>query len=438
MSRGVKTTEDYFLAGRSLGIFPLTISLAATQLGGGFILGTSREAYSYGYIGLMYVVGVCIGFLLLSTTGIASKLRAFNIKTTAELFEDKYNSILLKKYASLCSVFSLGGIFAAQVIASRTLMIALDVYNPILFTVFWLLVILYTMMGGLKAIVRNDIFQLCLIIAVFVTLFIVDIAFDPAQAWTISFNSFEHFIPNAWDMTRIISVFIMPILYSLIEQDLAQAFFAARNGRVAVLSSFFAAAFLMIFAFIPLYFGMKAKFLGIPLQVNANPLMSFFDATYSPYVVGLVTYGVFAAIISSANAVLCAISGNIVQDFKLAHGSKQLIIAQAVTFIIGCCGLVLGFYFTDLIKILVDSYAIPVCALWVSLLVAYFKEGPLSKAAAYASVITGSITLLIGILLGKYAFVSIEIDALLYSALAYGMAFFVEKCILKNTTTTRF
>ena len=103
VSRGIKTKEDYFLAGRKLGLLPLTFTLIATQVGGGMMLGTAAESYKLGYFGIFYTLGISLGFLILGL-GLASKLRSFNVSTTAELFETKYRSVFLRKVASLLSV----------------------------------------------------------------------------------------------------------------------------------------------------------------------------------------------------------------------------------------------------------------------------------------------------------------------------------------------
>lgn len=334
VSKTVKNAEDYFLAGRGLNLFQVCISLAATQLGGGFILGTSQEAYFKGYYGLFYVIGICIGFILLAS-GVAFKLRSLNIDTTAQLFQTHYNSQFLRKVASACSIFSLTGIFAAQIIGSKALMLSLGVYNIYIFLAFWFLIILYAMMGGLKAIVQNDIFQLSFIILVFCVLFVFDLLHTGhARDIFLNSNNFIKYIPN-W--SELLLVPLMPALYSLIEQDLAQVFFAAKSPKVAVKASWLAAIFLILFALIPIYFGLKAKYIGLDVGLLASPLIYYFDKNYNYWIVTLITYGIFAAIISTANGVLCAISGNIVQDFNLATKSpkSQLFISRAVTIIVG-------------------------------------------------------------------------------------------------------
>ena len=164
VSRGIKTNEDYFLAGRKLGLFPLTFTLIATQIGGGMMLGTAAQSYKIGYFGIFYTLGICLGFLFLGL-GLASRLRSFNIDTTAQLFEVKYGLVFLRKIASLLSIFTLFGILGAQVIALRSVLYSLDLNNEFVFIMFWLFIIVYTMVGGLKAVSITDTFQIIFLLA---------------------------------------------------------------------------------------------------------------------------------------------------------------------------------------------------------------------------------------------------------------------------------
>src|SRR5580692_2559503 len=140
-SRNVKTNDDYFLASRDLGLLPVTFTLIATQLGGGMLLGTAEQAYRVGLWGILYTLGMSLGFLLLGL-GFAAKLRSLNVSTTAELFEIKYGSPTLKKIASLLSVTTMCGILVAQVIASKTLLAGLGINNELIFIAFWAFVII--------------------------------------------------------------------------------------------------------------------------------------------------------------------------------------------------------------------------------------------------------------------------------------------------------
>ena len=286
-AKKIKTTSDYFLAGRNLSLFAVTLTLIATQVGSGMLVGTSQYAYLYGLYGLLYTIGMAAGFVILGI-GLASKLQSLNVATTAELFETRYGSPTLKIIASLLSVIMMTGILIGQVVGSRLIIetLKLGSGNELIFIGFWIFVILYTMVGGLKAVVITDIFQVLLIIGIFAAIFFYSVLFGPPFDWSSIFSiQREQFGALPLSMNMLIATLFMPILFSLIEQDLAQRFFAARTKRIATVSALLTAAFMIIFALVPIYFGMQAKLLGIAIPAGTSPLIATIELLTNEFVV---------------------------------------------------------------------------------------------------------------------------------------------------------
>lgn len=390
-SQEVTTTDDYFLASRGLGVRAVTFTLIATQLGGGMLLGTAEQAYKFGIYGILYTLGMALGFMILGS-GLAAKLQALNVTTTAQLFETQYKSVLLKKVASALSVITLCGILVAQVVGAQALFAGLGISNPLIFVAFWCFIIFYTMMGGLKAVVIADFFQVCFIIAIFGSIFLYSLYQNPASLKTL-FNSSDLFETTNFSLHKISAVLLMPALFSLIEQDLAQRFFAAKTKAVAASSAIFASLFMIIFALVPIYFGMQAQLLGLDVPTGASPLIPVLSFLTHPIIANLAICGIIAAITSTADSLLCAVSSNITQDFVFAHANikNKLRFSKIVT---ACVGLVvLGAAYlvpADIIDILIGSYELSVCCLLIPLLFAYMKKST-NKNAAVLSVLGGFI-----------------------------------------------
>ncbi|BDC34956.1 hypothetical protein Noda2021_09140 [Candidatus Dependentiae bacterium Noda2021] len=324
-SRTVKTASDYYLAGRSLGVMQVTCNLIATQLGGGLLLGTAATAYSIGYYGILYTLGMSIGFLLLAM-GIASRLQQFKVTTTAQLFETQYKSPALKKIASLLSIITFFGILIAQVIGTRSLIAGLGFDSFWLIIPFWFSVIGYTMLGGLRAITINDMIQLGLITLIFGSIFVYSLFSNPGLAlrmWTEQSLVFA----KQPEQTSLLSIILMPALFSLFQQDLAQRFFASRTKAVATVSALYAGLFLVLFACIPVYFGMATRLLDFDLQ-GANPLIVYLNNSISGSVVALALCAIVAAIVSTADALLNGISANITQDFNITLPGMSPLLRQ--------------------------------------------------------------------------------------------------------------
>ncbi len=415
-SKGIQTTADYFLAGRNLTLWPVTFTLIATQLGGGMLLGTSQQAYTVGLYGILYSLGMCLGFLLLGM-GFAARLQSLNVSTVAELFETRYGSVGLKRLASLFSIVTFSGILIAQMIASKTVLVGLGVTSEWVYCIFWASIIIYTMTGGLKAVVITDIYQAAYILIVFGAIFAYCFFTGSAD---FSFVTCQNaFCVTSLDINASIATVMMPMLFSLFQQDLAQRFFASRSARVAALSAMCAGICLLLFSLIPIYFGVQAKLLQIPIAADASPLIPTLSLLTNEIILAFALCGIIAAISSTATSLLCAISSNLAQDFDITRFgvTNKLRASQIITLLIGVVLLGASYVFpTNIINILVESYELSVVCLLVPLLICYYKSG-LNKNAAIGAITGG----LIGFIAFRIVPISFpkEIIALLLSGAGY-------------------
>lgn len=371
-SKDVHTKDDYFLAGRQYGIWSITLTLIATQVGAGMLVGASSEAYQYGYYGILYNAGMCLGFLLLGL-GAASKLRGFNISTTAELFEKMYGSRPLRQIASALSIITLGGIFASQILASRKMIGSFYEGADGFILGFWALVIFYTMFGGLRAVVATDILQVILIFVIFIgALFWI---IDPTDIkWIAEPNGFEDADPSQY-----FKFLLIPVLFAFIEQDIAQRFFSAKTKRVAVISALLASVIVLAFSFIPVYLGMKAKMMGLVIPSTSSPLLVLIQHSTSEIVLIFVVCALIAAISSTADSLLCAVGSNVVHDFSKTHG---LALSRIATLLVGGIALIFAYQMDSVLETLSLSYEISVSCLFIAIFACFFKQKLYPQAAS--------------------------------------------------------
>lgn len=391
----VRTLKNYFLADRNLGIFKLTIVLIASQLGSGIILGTAYRAYFIGFWGLLYTTGISLGFIILGC-GLAARMRSLNISTTAEIFQTHYGSNQLKMIASVISIISLWGIVVAQMVASKALFIGLKVTDPYIFISFWSFMIAYNMIGGLASIVLVDIVQVAFIATVFVWAF----------KWTLSATIIKYITPiklafvqnrlfkAPGNINTMFPVFFMTALFSLIEQDVAQKFFAAKTRATATIASLLAACVLILFSCIPIYFGIMAKIKNADISNGANPLISVLEELCPEWLFLLTICAILAAIMATTSSLLCAISSNVVQDFTvyLHFENKKLWITKIISLLVSVSALAAcAFIDGDIIEILETSYRFSVICLFVPICIAYLSK-PMPATPAWSSICAGAIS----------------------------------------------
>lgn len=376
---------DYFVAGRSLGTLQISCNLIATQLGGGLLLGTASAAYTSGVKGLSYCLGIVLGFLLLGS-GVAQRLQEFKVVTTAQLFEVGYDSKLLKCVASILSILTLFGILIAQAVGMKSLVMSVG-FSQWSAVILWMMVTLYTSVGGMRAISINDIIQLGIITVTFFGVFIYSVFQDPSSLTQVM-NPSQ--FSNQVDMSSVLSVILVPALFCLIEQDMAQRFFASRTKAVARRSALIAGTFMLIFGFIPVYLGMMTRIKGLPVGSDQNALLIFLKDSVPVGVFMVAICAIFAAIISTADALINGISANITQDFE---GNK--VSPKFTSLASGTAALIASYYVPqNMIDILISSYELSVSCLLVSLVQLYLRR-PLNRNAALVSVAVGFISFVI-------------------------------------------
>lgn len=417
-SRGVSGKDSYLLGDRQFGVVSITLTLIATQVGAGMIFGCAAEAYTNGLLGISYVLGMTIGLLVLGL-GVGARLRAFNISTAAELFEVKYNSKAMRKIAAIVSILTMGGILAAQIVASRQLFATLFNLDPLWLMAFWIVIIAYTTFGGLKAIIATDILQVIMIVIVFTGVLFMVIPFSEIPTTLMGEISTKAPLFSE----GFFSALIAPALFSMIEQDLAQRCFAAKTKKVAALSSLLAAVFLLLFALVPVGLGMYAKAQGIPLVAGQSPLVLLFQAKLGSLGMTIVACALLAAICSTADSVLGAASTNLIADFLPSDKKFSLSVARMLTMLVGIVALIVAFNFDNVIKILIKSYEISIAALFIPMVLAMFIKNP-SPRGAKASIMAGIIAFLI---LNFLSVAASTVIALLISGIAYMLGSSFEK-----------
>jgi high affinity choline transporter 7 len=157
------THQDLMVAGRQMPLLLALLTMTATWVDGGYLLGTAEGAYKSSFA-LGIQGGVCFGCsLILGGLIFARPMRRLGFTTLIDPFESRYGkhwALVLFAPAMLAEVFwgaelltALGSSFAALLGVKLVLAILLAA----------LVVTIYTMAGGLWSVAYTDLFQLGLV-----------------------------------------------------------------------------------------------------------------------------------------------------------------------------------------------------------------------------------------------------------------------------------
>ncbi len=396
-ARRSNTLESFFLAGRSVKPILLTATLCATILGASSTLGMAGLGFSEGLTGAWWLLSGTLGLLALSFF-LAEKVRAVGCFTLPELIGSQYDQ-RVRFGASLLVLVSWIGIIAAQIVASGKLLSVL--FGPrqdIFMIVSALVFVVYTALGGQRAIVKTDAAQLLILI---LGLAIVSWrAFSLVGPEILAGQSFPTSATRGGiDVASL--VLVVGSAY-LVGPDIYSRLFSAENPETARMSALAAALVLLPLAFIITGLGISARILfpGIGPEDALPVLMA---ETLSPLGEGLVAAALLSALMSSADTTLLTATSIFALDlYKTAMpgaGQRRMMrVSRGGTVLLGGLALLSALHLPEIIATLLSAYTVFAGGLIVPLVAGFWRDRlRLTPEGALAALLGGGgIALLFG------------------------------------------
>ena len=160
IQRGGNFLESYFVGSRQLGGFVLAMTTVATYSSVSSFVGGPGMAYEVGFGWLyMAVVQVTAVFLVLGIFGkrVAILARKFNAVTVVDILRARYKSELLAGFAAFAIILFFSGTMTAQFVGGAKLFAAVTGYSyESGLILFGLVVVVYTSIGGFRAVAITD------------------------------------------------------------------------------------------------------------------------------------------------------------------------------------------------------------------------------------------------------------------------------------------
>lgn len=152
--------EDYLMGGHSIGVIPMAISLCASFNSAYMILGIPSEMYTYGTQFYLMIFGTGVGVVLAAELWIPVLYR-LQVVSIYEYFELRYKSKFPRILMTIIFILKTV-LYTALVVYAPT--IALSSVSSLSWWVCILVLgissTIYTTLGGMKAIVWTDVFQI--------------------------------------------------------------------------------------------------------------------------------------------------------------------------------------------------------------------------------------------------------------------------------------
>ena len=414
-----KTSDDYYVGGRDMGSLHIGLSVVATDVGGGFSIGLGGLGFIMGVSGSWMLFTGLIGawlsaiFLIPKVNRLSKKI---NLLTFPQLFDFLYDP-RVALLAGVISAIGYLGFTSSQLLAGAKLASAtfttLNLQQALI--IMGIIAVVYTVAGGLKAVIYTDTVQWIILMSglVFIGIPMGYYAVGGYEGIAKEVQPEMLQLTNvSWVQLLNWSVTIIPIWF--VGMTLYQRIYACRDEKTARRAWYVAGLFeYPIMAFMGVLLGLFAR---VGLDQGMFEYLNYYDVsdmdeemglplllrTVLPAgLTGLMLSAYFSAIMSTADSCLMAASGNVVTDilgrFMPLKGEEKKVLrySQIATLLIGTVALLIALGMENVLELMLLSYAFMVSGLFVPVIGGMYWKRSTPTAAFWAMLLGGGSTLLL-------------------------------------------
>ena len=411
LSRRVRTASEFYVAGRGLGAGLLSATLLAANIGAGSTVGAAGLGYRYGVAAWWWVGSAGIGSLLLAWT-VGPKIwrvaRDGNLWTVGDYLEARFDRRVRMTVSLLLWVGSLA-ILAGQLIAIGWILhLTLGVPRPLGSLLGAIVATIYFTAGGLQGSARVNLLQLGIKLVGFGAAFAF--LLGEMGGWASFLTRVREvdasLLQGWWETTPGGPGWQTLLLLGpsfLVSPGLLQKVFGARTPEAVRRGVGVNALVLLAFAFVPVFFGLAARVWLPGLDNPELALPGLLLQSLPPWLGGLLLGALFAAEVSTTDAVLFMLTTSVTRDLlprpllpETAGDRSTLYWTRVVA--VGCGGLgaLLASWLPSVIGALTIFYTLLTAALFLPLLAGLYLPSVGALAAWRSILLAVSMTLLLG------------------------------------------
>ncbi|MFC7063880.1 sodium:solute symporter family protein [Halobacillus seohaensis] len=398
MAKKVSGSEDFVLAGKSLGPFVLMGTLLATWTGSGSISGGETSmAFSYGiWPSLMLMVPTLVGITILYI--VAPKIRAFGKYTVSGILEAKYGR-KSRNIASVIIILAYVGIVSYQMqglgfILNLTTGMSVEV-GTIIGAV---MIIFLAMIGGLRSVSQTDAISGFLMVGGLIITVPTIIAVAGGWGDVIANVPESHMTSTGGLSTIQLMGFLLPSLFLLLgDQNMYQRLASSKGDSSAKKAQIgWLIAMIIISPAISII-----AFTSRSMFPDIDPGMALMATTLAlPTIVGGVLLAAAASfIITTGNSYLLSAATNLTYDIygnyinKEASDKKLLSMTRIYIVALGVFAFLLIRYFPTVLSVQMYAYTVYGAGLTPALLAVFFWKR-VNPIGGISSMVAGVVTTL--------------------------------------------
>ncbi|MBZ7959367.1 sodium/proline symporter PutP [Campylobacter molothri] len=323
-----KSSEDYFLGGRSLGPTLSALSAGASDMSGWLLMGLPGALYIGGLINFYIVIGLIIGATL-NWIFIAKRLRIYtgviaNSLTIPDYLETRFDDdkhILRLICAIVILVFFTFYISSGLVSGAKLFEGAFQIRYDYALIAGTLIIVIYTFLGGYKAVCWTDMIQGLLMLGALIIVPLVMLYH--LGGISKAFSIVKEINPQALSINHVSFVSIISALawgFGYFGQPhILVRFMSIRSAKDIPIATFIGIFWMSLCLFSACLIGILGIAYIYKFQLNLQDPEKIFilmsQLLFNPWIAGILLSAILAAIMSTASSQLLVSSSTIAEDF---------------------------------------------------------------------------------------------------------------------------
>ena len=402
--KGMKTLADFSVSHRSYGSMVIFATLSASFIGGGFSIGNAEKVFRFGIANVVALWGFSLKEILVAKF-IAPRTGHFpGVISVGDLMDRGYGKTG-RIVSGFFSVFLCAGIVGAQVGAMGIIFnVFLDIAPIWGILIGCGIVITYSTVGGMRAVVLTDVIQFCVLaIGVPAALIFGLVKLGGVSAIKAAAPAGHFSVPaEGMGIGAFLSLFLTFLLGETLVPPYVQRLFIARDAghtaRGTMLSGIFSIPFFAMTGTI----GLVA--LALDPQLDPNQAMPYVVRTVLPVGVrSVVIAGIISIVMSSADSFLngaatCCMN-DVVKPLRRVPLSErqELLFAKLINGLVGILAIIFAIKIPSILDILIYAYNF-----WAPIIVVPLAAVLLGVRVTRAGFLAGTLAGAVGALVWNY------------------------------------
>jgi len=359
-------------------MLPIALSIAATTISANGFIGGAAWGYYDGMSAFLLQISIPISLFIAGYFFLPYYYK-IKVKTCYEYIGLRFNRNLRVFSALLYIMMSFIQVGAMIYIPSKICSYFLEIDLNIMIAIVLLVVIVYTSLGGINAVILTDVMQIIIVWgSILLFLYVISDKYESiymlfsmiSESSKLSSFDYSFGFDNGYSpIITLLGGIVLWLQYYISDQTIAQRIFVAKNEKDVIRSLAVGGIVMNVMYFILVSLGIMLfiYFEGAEFDDYNNVMLHFIDNDVPSIAKGLIIAAIFSAAMSSVDSIINAISTVIKNDIIPKHSQRK--------------------YNINYIMILLASM------IYISILSLYGNDGSsiLEVVAGYFSLVNGSL-----------------------------------------------